>query len=305
MKTLAVLAAVVLTFAMAADSAEGKRLGGARSSGMQRNQATQPATPPAQSGAPGSPATSGAPAQQAAAPAATAATAAPAAATARRSWAGPLTGLAAGLGLAALASYLGFGEALANIMLLALIGVAVLALIGFFVRRRASGAVPAAAGAGATGGAHRLGGTRLGAALGGMPTASAGSAAAIPADLDVDAFVRSAKAQFVALQSANDAGDLQRLRQYLTPPMFEVVREDLLSRGGAVQHTQVFGLDAQVIEVAQEADDHVVSVRFTGRVRGQAGEVPEDLDEVWHLTKPRNGGSGWVVAGIQQVPQSP
>ena len=65
---------------------------------------------------------------------------------------------------------------------------------------------------------------------------------------------------------------------------------------GAAQHTEVFGLDAKV-------GQHVVSVRFTGGIREQAGAVPEDLDEIWHLTKPRTGLEGWVVAGIQLVTQ--
>jgi len=56
-----------------------------------------------------------------------------------------------------------------------------------------------------------------------------------------------------------------------------------------------------VLDVAQDADGYVVSVRFTGSVRDQHGAVPEDLDEVWHLTKPRTGMGGWVVAGIQQA----
>jgi predicted lipid-binding transport protein (Tim44 family) len=42
-------------------------------------------------------------------------------------------------------------------------------------------------------------------------------------------------------------------------------------------------------------------VRFTGSTREQAGAIPEDLDELWHLTKPRTGFGGWVVSGIQQV----
>jgi predicted lipid-binding transport protein (Tim44 family) len=44
-----------------------------------------------------------------------------------------------------------------------------------------------------------------------------------------------------------------------------------------------------------------VSVRFTGSVRDQLGAVPEDLDEIWHLTKSRDGFDGWVIAGIQQA----
>jgi predicted lipid-binding transport protein (Tim44 family) len=29
--------------------------------------------------------------------------------------------------------------------------------------------------------------------------------------------------------------------------------------------------------------------------------VPEDLDEIWHLVKPRAGFGGWTIAGIQQT----
>jgi predicted lipid-binding transport protein (Tim44 family) len=105
----------------------------------------------------------------------------------------------------------------------------------------------------------------------------------------------------MALQSANDTGDFDRLRDYLTPDMFEAVRAEVAERGGAAQKTEVFGLQAQVLDVAEEAANYVVSVRFTGSVRDQPGAVPEDLDEVWHLTKPRAGFGGWLIAGIQQT----
>ena len=292
--------AIVLSLGMlAAADAEARRLGGARSSGMQRQQVTQPATTPAnQPNAPG-----------AAAPAAgtAAAAAAPAAAAAKRSWMGPIAGLAAGLGLAALASHLGFGEAFANMLMIGLLVMAAVAVFGFIMRKRAmaAGGSPAWAGAGSGGAAgasaarRPLAGTRIGSALGGMPAAEAG-AGRIPADFDAAAFARNAKEQFLALQSANDAGDLQRLRDYLTPEMFEAAQAEVQERGAAPQATQVFGLEAQVQGVAEEADRYVVSVRFTGSVREQAGGVPEDLNEVWHLTKPRTGFGGWVVAGIQQ-----
>jgi predicted lipid-binding transport protein (Tim44 family) len=300
MKKLLGMFAIVLALGMVgANDAEAKRLGGARNSGMQKQQTTQPATPPA-----GQQSTAGA-----AAPAAGTAAAA-GAAGAKRSWMGPIAGLAAGLGLAALASHLGFGEALANMMMIGLLVMAVVVVIGLVMRKRAaaSGAAPAWAGAGAGSGAPRggspagapLGGTRIGSALGGMPAART-QAGNIPADFDVAAFSRNAKLQFLALQSANDAGDFDRLRDTLTPEMFEAVREEVQARGGATQSTEVFGLEAQVIDVAEEADRYVVSVKFTGSVREQAGSVPDDLNEIWHLTKPRTGFGGWVVAGIQQA----
>jgi len=286
-KAIALFAVAFAIGITAAPDAEAKRLGGARSSGMQRQQVTQPAQPPATQ--PG-----------ATAPAAgTAAAAAPAAA--KRSWAGPLAGLAAGLGLAALASYLGFGEALANVMLIALVAMAVLAVVGFVLRKRAAaaGPSPAYAGAGAPAGSPRMPGTRIGSALAALPPA--GAAASLPAGFDAAAFARNAQAQFMALQEANDARDLQRLRDYATPDMFEALRADVEERGSEPQRTEVFGLAAQVVEVTEDADSHIVSVRFTGSVREQPGAVPEDLDEIWHLTKPRQGTGGWVVAGIQQV----
>lgn len=297
-KTLTVAALVLSLGLVATMDAQAKRLGGAKSSGMQRQQTSQPA---AQPGAPASP---GAPAQ--AAPAAgAAAAAAPAAAAAKRSWAGPLAGLAAGLGIAALASYLGFGPALANFMMIALIGLAVMLVIGFIMRKRMAGSASpamAGAGAGAAGGSTNLGGRpsgglRIGSGLGGGVAA----ASAIPADFDAAGFARNAMNQFTALQSANDAGDLQRLRDYLTPEMYEVIAEEVQARGHAPQRTEVFGLNAQVLEVAEEGDRYIVSVRFTGSTRDQAGAVPEDLNEIWHLTKPRTGFGGWLVAGIQQA----
>ena len=298
MKKVIGLAALVLALGttMAFD-AQAKRLGGARSSGMQRQQTTQPAGPAN---------TPGSPAQAAPAAGAAAAAAAPAAAAAKRSWMGPIAGLAAGLGLMALASHLGFGAAMANIMLFMLLGVVVVLVVGFVMRNRmARNAAPAMAGAGAGGhprggfASQPAGGTRIGSALGGITAAAQPSA--IPADFDTAGFARNATQQFLALQSANDARDLQRLRDYLTPEMFEEVRAEVESRGDVAQDTQVFGLNAQVLEVVEEGERYVVSVRFTGSVRDQPHADTEDLDEVWHLTKPRTGFGGWVVAGIQQV----
>ena len=305
MKKALALLAVVLTLGMAVSlDAEAKRLGGGKSSGMQRQSVTAP------SGQPG-----GTPAQavpgQSAAPAAAAAPGAAAAAAPKRSWMGPVAGLAAGLGIAALASHFGFGEALANMLTIALVVMAVLALVGFIMRKRAQGQGPALAGAGGTPRMQQAevvrapvqpqgGGSMIGSRIGSGLAAST-AVGTIPADFDTAAFVRNAKSQFVALQAANDAGDLDRLRDFLTPEMFEEVRAEVAERGAATQQTEVFGLEAQVLDVAEEAGRYIVSVRFTGSVRDQHGAVPEELDEVWHLTKPRSGFGGWVVAGIQQA----
>ena len=321
-KALALLAvALTLGISTVALDAQAKRLGGGKSGGMQRQATTAPATPPAGNvqGAPGQAApVAGSPA----AGAAGAAAAAP-----KRSWMGPIAGLAAGLGLAALASHFGFGEALANMMMIGLLVMGALLVFGMVMRKRNARQDPALAGAGAgaanvsqpfqrapmqdasyrsaASGAPQGGsligsriGAGIGAGIGGM--AAATQAGAIPADFDTAAFAGNAKTQFLALQAANDARDLARLRDYLSPEMFDIVRAEIAERGDAPQNTEVFGLEAQVLAVVEEDDRYVASVRFTGSVRDQHGAVPEDLDETWHLTKPRTGLGGWVIAGIQQ-----
>jgi predicted lipid-binding transport protein (Tim44 family) len=106
-------------------------MGGGKSMGQQSNQVTK------RDAAPQTPA---APAQNAAPTNAAKPAAAPAAAAPKKPWGAMLGGLAAGLGLAWLASSLGMGEAFGNILMALLIGVAVLAVIGMIMRARRGGA---------------------------------------------------------------------------------------------------------------------------------------------------------------------
>ncbi len=304
MKKLLSLLAVVMTLGLgtAHFDAEAKRIGGGKSLGMQR-QATPAKAPDATPSA--SPAAAGAAGAAAAAP--------------KRSWMGPVAGLAAGLGLAALASHLGFGEELANMLMIGLLVMAVIAVIGFVMRKKAAqqggGMAYAGANAGAGQGAgagqpnntfrmpptqpakpsFAQGGSMIGSAIG----ANVPAPASIPADFDVSGFVRNAKVQFIRLQASNDAGNLDDIREFTSPEMFAEIQMDIRERNGATQETRVMDLNAEVLEVAEDGPRYVVSVLFTGRVQEDGG-APDEINEVWHLTKPLAGTGGWVLAGIQQ-----
>ena len=78
------------------------------------------------------------------------------------------------------------------------------------------------------------------------------------------------------------------------------IKMSIEERGGAKQHTDVVSINADVLEVAEEANRYVVSVRFTGTIR-EDNANSDPVDEIWHLTKPRDGASGWQLAGIQQA----
>ena len=331
---------------------EAKRLGSGKSQGMQRSAPAQPApqTPPPKQAAPQQTAPT-----PAAAPAAAGATAAAAAAPAKRSWMGPIAGLAAGLGLAALMSHLGMGEAFANFLMLALLAVAAVFLIAFLMRRFGRGArqepalatagasntgaagtatrwtpaaepataqapalepapatttqrsafTPAAADVSVTGQPLRaLGGSTepaapaFEAAVTAVPEAAAGPQ--LPEGFDLPAFERVAKMIFIRLQAANDARDLDDLRQFTTPEMFAAIRLEIQERGAATQQTDVERVQAQVIDYAVEDSKQIVSVRFQGLVREEAGAAAQGFDEVWHLVKPEGDAGSWAIAGIQQ-----
>jgi predicted lipid-binding transport protein (Tim44 family) len=307
---------IAVSTAVVPIDSEARRLGGGGSQGMQRSLPAR-GTPDS---VPARPAT---PNQAAPAAAATGATAAAAAAP-KRSWMGPLAGLAAGLGLAALASHLGFGEGLANFMMLALLAIVAVVAIRFLMNRFGSksagsrnGMAMAGAGANASAaespaqkawqstaaaGAPMLKQGYTGQA---MPSATGVSgSAALPASLppgfDAREFERIAKLIFIRLQAANDSADLEDLRRFTTPEMFAAARLDLQERAGAAQQTDVVQVDAEVLDVAEEAGRQIASVRFSGLIREEPGAEPSTFDEVWHLAKPSHGDGGWLIAGIQQ-----
>ena len=302
MKSFVIALAVALVAATSVPGdAFARRIGGGGAAGMQRSvpprvapEAPRPVPPTAQPAGPNA-----------------AATAAPAAAAAKRSWLGPIAGLAAGLGIAALMSHLGFGEAFGNILtLLLLAGVAFVA-IRFLLRRFGAQAAPragnlqfagagAGAGAGPTPSPARPEPQAFAAGSAAAPLAAPRSGAALPAGFDAEGFERIAKTIFIRLQAANDAGDLNDLRTFTTPEMFAEVRLELQERGPTAQPTDVVRVDAEVLDVATEPDRQVVSVRFHGLIREQADGVAEPFDEVWHLVKPSDGSREWAIAGIQQ-----
>jgi predicted lipid-binding transport protein (Tim44 family) len=281
------LVAAVLTASVVIEDAEARRLGGGRPIGAQRQAVPdKPATPPA--------------AQQAA-PATNPAAAAPARKP-MSPWLGALAGLAAGLGLAYL-----FGEQLGAILMGILLAVAAVAVIGLVARallrpRTQSAAAPPGMQY-ATFGRETVAAPPPSQATGGVaePSFRGQFTPKIPEGFNRDAFVREAKKSFLALQEANDRGNVESIRELVTDEMFEHLKRDIVERGAARQETDVVTLNAELLEVVTESGMHWASIRFTGLIREEAGAAPQNFAEIWNLQKPEAGGAGWMLAGIQQV----
>ncbi|MEX8497368.1 MAG: Tim44 domain-containing protein [Leptothrix ochracea] len=323
MKTLLVtlsMAVAALTFGVAPQDAHAKRLGAGKPAGMQRQQTNTPpaATPPTATPTP-------TPNPGATAGAATAGAGA-AAAAGKRSWMGPLAGLAAGLGIAALMSHFGMGEAFANVMMFALLAMVAVLAIGWLIRRFAKPASASTAvngmqfaGAGAHGNTMDTVPTwqtapTPSAVAPSAPSAPAGtttlasttptgSLTALPADFDLAGFERIAKTVFIRMQAANDSGQVEDLRKFTTPELFASLRVDLQERGNIEQHTDVEELHTKIVDAAQEHDQQIVSVRFHGRLseRSQGQTTVESFAELWHFIRPMDGSREWAIAGITPV----
>jgi predicted lipid-binding transport protein (Tim44 family) len=328
-------AVLVVTLALAGADAEAKRLGGGRSVGKQSPNVTQREAAPATPASPGNQAAS--PANQGAAGAAGAAAAAP-----KKPWGAMLGGLAAGLGLAWLASSLGLGGAFGQIIMFALLALVIMLVVGFIMRKMkgANGNGPAASplnrtrepfafeGAGNAAptadynpknigndasarpwerpGTHfdasrdaSTGGSMIGSALTGSQNWG------VPAGFDAEGFLKACKANFVTLQDAWDRSDIQSLRAMMTDEMLDQIKTQLAEReshtGGVANKTEVVMLEAQLLGIEELSDSYMASVEFSGMIREDASAGASPFREVWNMTKPRSGGSGWLVAGVQAL----
>lgn len=285
MKQFLMLLTIALTsLSLFAATAEAKRFGSGGSIGKQRTMTPQPA-PKAPAAAP-------------AAPAGTPAAPAPAG----NKWLGPLAGLAIGAGLGALFAGSGLGGAMGGI-LMALLAAGV---VMFLIAKLRKPQQPAMQYAGA-GAPYREPQPAQQPAAGGYAAGSAAVAAAapqagsIPADFPVENFLRSAKTSFIRLQAANDRKDLNDVREYTTPEMFAEISMQFQERGNAPQKTDVIAVNTELLEVANEGDWAIASVRFTGQLSENNG-TPENIDEIWHVQKNlRDDKAVWLLAGIQQT----
>jgi len=308
---MAVLAISAVSMLALPFEAEARRAGGGKSFGMQSGNVTSQRSavrPPA----------AATPSRNATAPAAGAAAGATAARSGMSRFLGPLAGIAAGLGIAALLSHLGLGGALLEFLSSAiLIGLVVFAIM-FLVRRlRGGGRQPAMAQAGnnsfrnadpqqrpvlrresapASAPAAPVHAPEPVAAV---PAAPVDTSWFIPENFDTPAFLANAKQQFTKIQAIWDRGDLDELRDYMTDDLIAEIKPELLARNED-NHTEVVLLNAELLGIEQVSGGHLASVRYSGMLRESREGEAFRFEEVWNLYKGEN--AGWLLAGIQQIP---
>ena len=290
MKRFLMLLVMALTcVALLSTAAEARRFGGGSSFGKSRAM----------------------PAQQYNRPANAAPAPAPAPATTGNKWMGPLAGLAVGAGLATMfagggmGGMGGMGGGMSSILMLLMLAGVVMFLIAKFKKpQQATEPNMQYAGGGTAYNSQdamqqSAPQPNYGNAYG-RATASSYSGN-IPQDFPVDSFLRNAKMSFIRLQAANDSKDLNDVREYTTPEVFAEISMQMQERGNTIQKTEVIVINAELLEVANDGDYTIASVRFTGQL-SENKNTPENVDEIWHIQKNRQDeNSAWLLTGIQQT----
>jgi predicted lipid-binding transport protein (Tim44 family) len=315
--SIIVSCALAVTMTLAGTSAEAaKRMGGGKSMGQQSSNVTKREAAPA------------------ATPAAPAAAGAAAAAAPKKPWGAMLGGLAAGLGLAWLASSLGLGGAFGQIIMFALLALVIMVVGGFLYRKFKGGNAAAAKSPFAFQGAGNAStpknyspenvgkdssarpwernsmafdaskqpvgsGSMIGSGLAGSQTWG------VPEGFDTDGFLKACKANFLTLQDAWDRSDINNLRTMMTDEMLGEIKTQLAEReshtGAGSNKTDVQMLDAKLLGIEELSETYMASVEFSGMIREDASAGASPFREVWNMTKPKTGGGGWLVAGVQAL----
>lgn len=225
-----------------------------------------------------------------------------------------LGGALLGLGLGALLSHLGIGGALAS-MISTVLMVALLAFAAMFIyrmirSRSAGGQQPQPSFAnnysaktqtpeiGSGIGSHQPSALQ---SLAPMGSGAAYAANDVPADFDVQSFIRNAKGYFIRLQAAWDRADINDIREFTTPEMFAELKLQLQERGATANVTDVVSLEGEFYGVEKVGDEYIASIKFSGMIREADHAPTEPFTEAWNLSKPVHGDGGWVLAGIQQL----
>ncbi|WP_159991681.1 Tim44 domain-containing protein [Pelistega ratti] len=239
---------------------------------------------------------------------------------------GPIAGIAAGLGIAALLSSLGLGAAAAEFFSsLILIGLVVFGVM-FIIRRLRANSSPRYAANGPQASAYAQDNTVQAkdffqqrttttspSVNEGINTLSSPSVAEtvsqaidsnwfIPSDFDKTAFLQEAKKQFMHIQALWDKGDVQQLHQYLTDDLLKELAPQISAQTGTTQ-TEIVLLNAELLGIEKimdtDGEGHLASVRFSGMIREEANQPTMRFEEVWNLYK--TAQTGWLLAGIQQI----
>jgi len=127
------------------------------------------------------------------------------------------------------------------------------------------------------------------------------AARTVPVPLDGAEVLEAARARFLGLQAAWDAGDVQALGHFTTPDMLQQLLPMLTSRAAGASRTDVVTLHAELLEVVELGAAWLASVEFSGLIRESAEQGAVPFRELWMLAAAKDGAPSWRLARQQAL----
>ncbi|OUT97942.1 MAG: hypothetical protein CBC01_04795 [Betaproteobacteria bacterium TMED41] len=215
---------------------------------------------------------------------------------------GPLAGLAAGLGLAALASYLGIGSELMGFLLILLAIAAIYFVVRFFLRSMQNNpsyeGVPSNLN-------REITSETIGLKTGAPSTILREASNEVSQD-EIDNFLENSKKQFVEIQKIWDSGNVENLKNFCTEDLIlqlsDQIKEKIneASKSSITQLNATWeGMDSYTNDDGTEYEE--VYILFSGMIREQENGLTNQFSETWTLQRIKSTSDGWLIAGITQV----
>jgi predicted lipid-binding transport protein (Tim44 family) len=242
--------------------------------------------------------------------------------------AGILGGVAAGLGLAWLASKLGMGGMFSNIIMIALLFFGFMMLMAFFRKKQQAAASPYSSSNSYSNpnaysnntnssnmgsmGNNGLNNTatssnysannNAGNSLGQNTQNSINQQSTYP--IAIENLISDANTWFTKVQKLSDNKDYSLLQTLLSPELFNVVKADLMQSNNLVSHTVTQNLQSNILDWRETQYELLVTIQYRGNV-SEDGAPFESINEAWTFTQDKANNPTqqdvWKLDGISQL----
>jgi predicted lipid-binding transport protein (Tim44 family) len=119
--------------------------------------------------------------------------------------------------------------------------------------------------------------------------------------IDAGQVLEAARARFLGLQAAWDAGDVQALGHLTTPDMLQELLQVLTTRASDATRTDVVTLHAELLDIEELGAAWLASVEFSGLIRESAERGAVPFRELWMLAATKEGAPSWRLARQQAL----
>lgn len=124
----------------------------------------------------------------------------------------------------------------------------------------------------------------------------------LPEGIDREELLADLRRQYVRLQAAWDAREVEVLRALTTPEMLAELCTQLPDGQGEPNRTEVVTLHAKLLGFDELGEACLASVEFSGMIRESSEGAALPFRELWMLARPKLEGADWRLARQLDLP---